>query len=132
MLASPVVEVVAASSTTGRLESGLRLTASSMPLTTWSMVTPQPLRGIKPWLASELSIGHGLRPGEWSADDSGSEVEDVRTVTGARGLEGVAGRLGDASTTSREGGEGEDDFHVHGSGAEASASGAEGSRWGEQ
>lgn len=58
----PVVDVVAASSTTGRLDKGLRLRASSMPLTTWSMETLRPLRGRKPWLARELSMGHGLRP----------------------------------------------------------------------
>ena len=58
----PVVDVVAASCATGRLELGLRLIASSRPLTRSLIEMFFPLRARKPWFASEFSSGHGLRP----------------------------------------------------------------------
>ena len=61
MVGFPVVDVVAPSSATGRVERGLTFSASSRALTSWSMETLRPFRGMKPWLASELSMGHGLR-----------------------------------------------------------------------
>jgi len=62
VLGFPVVDVVAASWATGRLESGERLRASSSPFTSSSIDMLSPFRWIKPWLARELSIGQGLRP----------------------------------------------------------------------
>jgi hypothetical protein len=59
----PVVDVVAAISATGRLESGARLMASTRPCTIWSIEMFRPLRARKPWFAREFSMGQGLRPG---------------------------------------------------------------------
>ena len=48
VLGLPVVEVVAASSAGGRLESGARLMALARPFTRSSIETLRPLRGKKP------------------------------------------------------------------------------------